>query len=156
MATYFHITDTFNGKVVEAGSPRVYTVFTSEGGFLGWVSGGNRDFRFFPEGGYSWGPSARTRQAAVDAYYAKQAKEDAAREWRSQQVPTHVYTVRLTAENIADEAANLVGCLLDGAEDLGEITHVRLTRDGYANAMIIGKNGRDVLGLPSEVTAYRL
>lgn len=156
MATYFHLTDTFRGQVMEAGSGRFYTVFTSEGGFLGWVSGGQRDFRFFPEGGFEWGPSARTRQAAVDAYYARKAEQEAAREWRSQQVPTHVYTVRLTAENLADELPNLIGCLMDGAEDLGEVKHVRVTRDGFANAMVVGANGRDVLGLPSTVTAYRL
>ena len=62
----------------------------------------------------------------------------------------------ITAENLADEAPNLIGCLLDGAEDLGEVTNVRLTRDGFTNAMIVGANGRDILGLPSEVTAYRV
>lgn len=156
MATFFHLTDTFRGQVMEAGAGRFYTVFTSEGGFLGWVSGGNRSFRFFAEGGFEWGPSGRTRQAAVDAYYARKAKEEAAREWRSQQVPTHVYTVRLTAENLADELPNLRGCLMDGAEDLGEVVNVRVTRDGFQNAMVVGANGRDVLGLPSTVTAYRL
>jgi hypothetical protein len=34
--------------------------------------------------------------------------------------------------------------------------NVRLTRDGFANAMVVGANGRDVLGLPSTVTAYKL
>ncbi|QJD54029.1 hypothetical protein SEA_GALACTICA_82 [Streptomyces phage Galactica] len=154
MATFFHLTDTFNGRVVTEG-PRIYTVFT-DGAFRGWVSGGQRSFRFFPEGGFEWGPSAITRAKAVDAYYARKAEEDAARERRSQQVPTHVYTARLTADNLADEAPNLVGCLMDGAEDLGEVTNVRLTRDGFNNAMIVGTRGRDVLGLPSTVTAYRV
>jgi len=154
MATIFTLTDTFNGRVVTEG-PRVYTVIT-DGAFRGWVCGGQRSFRFFPEGGFEWGPSATTRAKAVDAYYARKAEEEAAREWRSRQVPSHVYTVRLTADNLADEAPNLIGCLLDGAEDLGEVVSVRLTRDGYANAMIVGTRGRDVLGLPSEVTAYRL
>lgn len=156
MATYFTQTDTFRGQVMEAGAGRFYTVFTSEGGFLGWVSGGQRDFRFFPEGGFEWGPSGRTRQASVDAYYAKKAKEDAAREWRSQQVPTSVFTVRLTAENLHEAIEHLRGCLMDGAEELGEVVNVRLTRDGFANAMVVGANGRDVLGLPSTVTAYKL
>jgi hypothetical protein len=154
MATFFHLTDTFNGRVVTEG-PRVYTVFT-DGAFLGWVSGGQRSFRFFPEGGFEWGPSATTRAKAVDAYYARKAKEEAARAWRSQQVPVSTYTVRLTVENLADELPNLVGCLLDGAEDLGEVVNVRVTRDGYENAMIVGTNGRDILGLPSQVTAYKL
>lgn len=156
MATYFTQTDTLRGQVVEAGFPRVYTVFTSEGGFLGWVSGGQRDFRFLAEHGSEWGPSGKTRQAAVDAYYARKAKEDAAREWRSQQVPTSVFTVRLTAENLAEALMHLRGCLMDGAEDLGEVVNIRVTRDGHENAMVIGTNGRDVLGLPSTVTAYKL
>lgn len=155
MATFFHLTDTFQGRVIEAGSPRLYTVFT-DGAFLGWVSGGQRDFRFCPEGGFEWGPSARTRQAAVDAYYAKKAKEDAARRWREQQVPTSVFTVRLTADNLHEAVEHLRGSLLEGAEDLGEVVNVRLTRDGHANAMVIGTNGRDILGLPSTVTAYKL
>jgi len=153
MATFFHLTDTFNGRVVTEG-PRIYTVFV-DGAFRGWVSGGQRSFRFFPEGGFEWGPSASTRAKAVDAHYAKQAKEEAARAWRSQQVPAQVYTVRLTAENLADEVDNLIGFLIDGAEDLGEVASVRLTRDGFDNAMIVGANGRDVLGLPSMVTAYK-
>lgn len=156
MATYFHLTDTLQDKVTEAGGPRAYTVFTSEDGFKGWVSGGQRDFRFLPLGGFEWGPSATTRQKAVDAYYTKKADKDAAREWRSQQVPTSVFTVRLTAENLHEAVEHLRGCLLDGGEDLGEISNVRLTRDGRADAVVIGTEGRDILGLPSMVTAYKL
>lgn len=156
MATFFHLTDTFNGQVMAKGAGRFYTVFTSEGGFLGWVSGGNRDFRFFAEGGFEWGPSGRTRQAAVDAYYARKAKENAARKWREQQVPTSVFTVRLTPDNLHEAVEHLRGSLLEGAEDLGEVVNVRLTFDGHQNAMVIGANGRDVLGLPSTITAYKL
>lgn len=155
MATFFHLTDTFQGKVIEAGSPRFYTVY-ADGAFRGWVSGGQRDFRFLAEGGYAWGPSATTRAKAVEAYDARTEGERQAREWRAQQVPTDVKVIRLTAENIADEGPALVGWLIDGGEDLGEVVNVRLTRDGYANAMIVGSRGRDILGLPSTVTAYKL
>ena len=153
MATLFTQTDVFNGHKVEKGADRVYTVFV-DGQFRGWVSGGNRSFRFFAEGDYSWGPSATTRAKAVQARDARVEAERSAKEWRSQQVPTDVKIVRLTAENI--DSQDLAGWLLDGAEELGEIVNVRLTRDGFRNAMIVGSNGRDVLGLPSTVTAYKI
>jgi hypothetical protein len=154
MAIIFHLTDTFNGRVITEG-PKVYTVF-ADGVFRGWVSGGQRSFRFFPEGGFEWGPSAITRAKAVEAHDARVEAERVAADWRSKQVPTDVKVVRLTAENIDVEGSQLVGWLLDGAEDLGEVVNARLTRDGYANAMIVGANRRDVLGLPSTVTAYKL
>lgn len=157
---FFNRTDTFNGKVIEhlAADP-FYAVHEGTGtgdiAFRGWVSGGHGSFRFFAEGGDHWGPVGRTRKQAVDRYYAKVAADAAAQAEREARVPSSVYTVRLTADNLADEATNLVGALLEGAEDLGPMRNVRLTFDGYQNAMCVGENGRDVLGLPSTVTAYR-
>lgn len=149
MATLFHLTDTFNGKVIAAGSPRLYTVFI-DGRFWGWVSGGRGSFRAFPEGGFSWGRSAKTRQSAIDAYEADKAAAEAT----AKAPRKDVREIRLSAENIA--SVDLTGWLLEGAEDLGVIKNVRLTRDDYENAVVIGDRGRDVLGLPSTVTAYKL
>ncbi|QPB09592.1 hypothetical protein CPT_Sycamore_052 [Streptomyces phage Sycamore] len=61
--------------------------------------------------------------------------------------------IRLTAENINTVA--LAGLTIEGAEDLGPLRSVRLTRDGFDNAMVYGERGRDVLGLPSTVTVYK-
>lgn len=155
MATIFTQTDTFNGQTLVAGADRVYTVHV-DGAFRGWVSGGQRSFRFFADGDYSWGPSATTRAKAIEARDARVEADRVAKEWRKSQVAIDVVVFRLTAENIDTEADALVGKLIDGAEDLGEIVNVRLTRDGFDNAMLIGSRGRDVLGLPSTVTAYRL
>lgn len=154
MATIFHLTDTFNGQVIAEG-PKIYTAFV-DGQFRGWVSGGQRSFRFFPEGGYEWGPSAITRAKAIAAYDANKEAERVATEWRSKQIPTEVKVVRLTAENIDTEGPALAGWLLDGGEDMGEVVNARLTRDGYRNAMVVGTRRRDVLGLPSTVTAYKI
>lgn len=149
MATFFHLTDTFNGKVIAAGSPRLYAVHI-DGKFWGWVSGGRRSFRAFPEGGFSWGRSAKTRRGAIDAYEADRATAQAtARAPRKD-----IREVRLSTENIA--SVDLTGWLLEGAEDLGVVKGVRLTGDGYENAVVIGDRNRDVLGLPSTVTAYKL
>lgn len=155
MGTYFTQTDVINSKVVEAGSPRVYTVFV-DGAFRGWVSGGSRDFRFLAEGGFSWGPSATTRAKAIEAHDARVEAERQAAAHRSEQVPTDVKVVRLTADNIAEEGPGLIGWYLDGAEDLGPVRNARKTFDGHENAKIIGSKGSDVLGLPSTVTAYRV
>lgn len=136
---------------------KVYEVHVG-GEFWGWVAGEDRSYSAMPKDAYEWkqGRTRRTKTQAVEAAIANVEAAKVASEWRSRQVPTHVYTVRLTVENLADEAPNLVGCLLDGGEDLGEITNVRVTRDGFENAMIVGSVSRDVLGLPSTVTAYRL
>lgn len=149
MATIFHLTDTFNGKVVDFGADRVYTVFI-DGKFWGWVSGGRRSFRAFPEGGFSWGRSAKTRKGAVDAFESDRATAKAT----ATAPRKNVREIRLSADNIA--SVELAGWLLEGAEDLGVIKATRLTHDGHANAMIIGDRGRDILGLPSTITAYQL
>lgn len=149
MATIFVQTDTFNGKRVEEGSARFYTVFI-DGKFWGWVSGGQRSFIAFPEGGYAWGRSAKTRKGAVDAYEADVATAKAT----ATAPRKDVREIRLSADNIA--SVDLTGWLLEGAEDLGVIMNTRLTHDGNANAMIVGDRGRDILGLPSTVTAYKL
>lgn len=156
--TYFDRTDTFNGRVVEGGD-LLYVVHTcTDGGapvLQGWVSGGHRSFRFFAVGAHAWGPVGRTRKQAIDRHYAKVAADAAAQAEREAQVPSAVFTVRLTADNLAEAAIHLQGSYLEGAEDLGPMRNVRLTHDGYANAMCVGENGRDILGLPSTVTAYR-
>lgn len=135
---------------------KVYEVHMG-GEFWGWVAGENRSYVAMAKDAYEWqsGRSRRTKAQAVEAAIANAEAERKAAEWRANQVPTAVYSVRLTAENIADEAANLVEMLLDGGEDLGEIVSARLTRDGHDNAMIVGSVRRDVLGLPCNVTAYR-
>ena len=68
---------------------------------------------------------------------------------------TATKTVRLTVDNLDTEGAALVGWLIEGGEDLGVISGVRVTRDGFDNAMFVGSLDRDVLGLPSTVTAYQ-
>lgn len=155
MATFFHKTDTLLGRVVVGDGPAIYTVFI-DGAFWGWVSGEKGSFMAIREGDINWGPSKRTRAQAVDARDARAEAERTAKEWRSKQVPTDVKVVRLTAENIDVEGPQLAGWLLADAEDLGEIVNARLSRDGYRNAMIIGTKSRDMLGLPSTVTAYKL
>ncbi|QNJ57687.1 hypothetical protein SEA_KEANU_82 [Streptomyces phage Keanu] len=135
---------------------KVYEVHVG-GEFWGWVAGENRSYLAMAKDAYEWqtGRARRTKAQAVEAAIANVEAERKAAEWRANQVPTHVYSVRLTAENIADEAPNLVGMLLDGGEDLGEIVSARLTRDGHDNATLVGSVRRDVLGLPCNVTAYR-
>lgn len=135
---------------------KVYEVHMG-GEFWGWVAGESRSYLAMSKDAYEWetGRSRRTKAQAVEAAIANKEAERKAAEWRATQVPTHVYSVRLTAENIADEAPNLVGMLMDGAEDLGEVVSARLTRDGHDNAMIVGSVRRDVLGLPCDITAYR-
>lgn len=156
MATNFVRTDVIQGRrITEEGAPPVYTVFV-DGVFRGWVSGGQRSFRFLAENGYEWGPEGATRAKAVERHDARIEADRKAQEWRSQQVPTEVKVLRLTAENIYEEGNQLVGWMISGAEDLGEITSARLTRDGYDNAMLVGNSRRDVLGLPSDITAYKL
>lgn len=136
---------------------KVYEVHVG-GEFWGWVAGEDRSYSAMPKDAYEWkqGHPRRTKAQAVAAAIANVEAAKLAADWRSRQVPTHVYTVRLTVENLHDEVPNLVGCLLDGGEDLGEIVNVRVTRDGFDNAMVVGAVSRDVLGLPCTVTAYKL
>ena len=136
---------------------KVYEVIV-EGAFWGWVAGEDRSYLAMPKDAYEWktGRARRTKKQAVEAAVANVEAERVAADLRSARVPTGVKVVRLTADNIDLEGTRLIGWLLDGAEDLGEVTFVRLTHDGYDNARIIGTRGRDVLGLPSTVTAYKL
>lgn len=64
--------------------------------------------------------------------------------------------VRVTAEFVTTQGDSLKGWIIEGAEDLGYVTNVRITRDGFDNAMIVGTKGRDVFGLPSTITAYQI
>lgn len=155
MATFFHRTDVINGHQVAEG--KVYTVFI-DGAFWGWVAGEDRNYHAMPENAYQWasGRARRTKAQALQAALANIAAEKVRREHRATQVPTEVRVVRLTAENVATEGPQLTGWLVDGAEDLGPMEVVRLTRDGYDNAKLVGDRGSDVLGLPSTITAYRL
>lgn len=152
----FHRTDSFDGRSWPANLDSLYAAFTNNGAKLGWVSGGHGNFRFFAEGSKAWGPSATTRSKAVEAFYVHKAIDDASRAHRSKQPPVSVFTVRLTSANLVDELPELVGCLIVGAEDLGEVVSARVTSDGRSNARIVGTTGRDILGLPSEITAYKL
>lgn len=149
-------TRTANIRSYEVTEGKVYEVHMG-GEFWGWVAGEDRSYVAMAKDAYEWqtGRARRTKAQAVEAAIANVEAERKAAEWRANQVPTHVYSVRLTADNIADEAPKLVGMLLDGGEDLGEIVTARLTRDGYDNAMLVGSVRRDVLGLPCDVTAYR-
>lgn len=137
---------------------KVYEVHV-DGSFWGWVAGENRSFLAMSQTQHAWaGGTKRTRAQAVAAARAVEA-ETLAKEVQpldAQPIPTSVFTVRLTAENLAEALVHLTGCLLEGAEDLGEVANVRLTRDGFNNAVVVGSNGRDILGLPSTVTAYKV
>lgn len=152
MATIFTLTDTIRDYVARDGS-KIYTVFV-DGSFWGWVAGERRDFRAMGTNDYSWGPSRRTRAAAMEARGAQRADKRA--KLVDQPMPAEVAVIRLTADNVAEVAPLLVGWMIDGAEDLGPIRNVRVTWDGYHNAKVVGERGSDVLGLPSTVTAYRV
>lgn len=135
---------------------KVYEVHMG-GEFWGWVAGEDRSYVAMAKDAYEWqtGGARRTKAQAVEAAIANVEAERKAAEWRERQTPTAVYSARLTAENLDYHAPYLVGMLLDGAEDLGEVTSLRVTRDGYDNAVIVGSVRRDVLGLPCTVMAYK-
>lgn len=154
IATFIRTDKIRSDKVAEG---KVYEVIV-EGAFWGWVAGEDRSYLAMPKDAHEWktGYARRTKKQAVKAAIVNVEAERLAAEQRSQQIPTEVYTTRLTPENVHEEGLKIVGSYLDGAEDLGVIRHVRLTHDGYRNAMVIGDRGRDVLGLPSTVTSYKL
>lgn len=155
MIATFIRTDKIRSDEVTGG--KAYEVIV-EGAFWGWVAGEDRSYLAMPKDAYEWktGRACRTKKQAVKAAIANVEAERMAAEQRSMQVPSEVYTVRLTPENVHEEGPKLVGSYLDGAEDLGVIQLVRLTHDGHRNARVVGERSRDILGLPSTVTAYKL
>jgi len=138
-------------NVVDGG--KAYEVHI-DGAFWGWVAGENRSYVAMPQTSYQWlSGFKRTRAQAVEA--ARKAEgEQMAREIEvAMHVPTYTREVELTADNLAEH--DLTGWVISGGEDLGAVRSIRLTRDGFNNAMVVGDRGRDVLGLPSKVLAYR-
>lgn len=61
--------------------------------------------------------------------------------------------VNITTDNLYDTIK--AGDIIVGAEDLGVVVSVRVTRDGFDNALVVGESGRDVLGLPSTIEVQR-
>lgn len=61
--------------------------------------------------------------------------------------------IRVTKDNV--DTAFRRGDVIVGAEDLGPVLHVRLTRNGFADTMVYGELGTDILGLPSTVQVRR-
>lgn len=59
--------------------------------------------------------------------------------------------IRLTKDTLDQLHA---GDVIEGAEEMGPVTSVRLTRDGYENAMVRCELMSDILGLPSTVTVF--
>lgn len=65
-----------------------------------------------------------------------------------------LHTVRLTVDNVTDEL--LPGDRFADDPAFGTVRHVRVTHDGYGNAMIYNTDGwSDVFGLPQTVTIIR-
>lgn len=124
-----------------------------DGSFWGWVAGERRDFRAMSRTQYAWNSPKRTRGGAVEAARTAEGDQIALDVETALHVPTYTREVRLTADTLAD--ADLTGWTISGGEDLGPVRSIRLTRDGFDNAMIVGERSRDVLGLPCTVTAYR-
>lgn len=149
MAVTFTRTQTFLGRSLVNAAYPFYEVHL-DGEFWGWVSGERRSFRAFRSTGGAWGRAARTRQGAFDAFLADESRAAEL----ADRPRKETRKVLLTIDNVND--VDLVGWVLEGAEDLGLITNIRATYDGFENARIIGDRGRDILALPSTVTAYRV
>lgn len=65
-----------------------------------------------------------------------------------------LHTLRLTVDNIT--TALLAGDRFADDPAFGTVRSVRVTRDGYGNAMVYNTDGwSDVLGLPQTVTIIR-
>jgi hypothetical protein len=62
-------------------------------------------------------------------------------------------TVHLTEDNVTSELRP--GDVFADDPEWGAVRSVRLTRDGYSDAMVYTTTGRDVLGLPQTVRLIR-
>lgn len=147
-AIRFVPTNLINGRKLADDSVPVYEVHL-KGEFWGYVSGSKGYFRAMSQHAFSWGPHRRTRAHAVEA--AKTSEMLAVSTPATP--PEGSIKVHVTEHNLTDVIR--VGDVVFGAEDLGPLRSIRLTNDRYRNAVVIGDNGRDVLGLPSDIYIIR-
>lgn len=141
-ATQFVPTNIFRGEKIEEDSEPLYEVH-EQGRTWGYVSGAKGQFRAISQHAFSWGPNRRTRAQAVEAAKTAELMEPVP------DIPGDAIKYRVTEHNLHEVIKP--GVLIAGATDLGPVVSVRLTNDRYRNALVVGTEGRDVLGLPSTV-----